>query len=433
MKGHEYRPAGRSALLAKSVAVVMGLAFTVIAVTSAWAHGEKAQMPFLRMRSVQWYDIAWSKPEVKVGETVEITGKFHLSGFWPDAIGYPKESFLNVGQPGAVFVRKEVFLNGTFVPRAFTLEPGRTYEFKIVLMARRPGDWHVHPVMNIRNGGPLSGPGEWIKVTGDYASFTNPVTTLDGKTIDLETFGLTGIYSWHFLWMALAAVWIGYWFRRGGFISRYLRVAASGDDAQAADQMISPMDEKITLGMIGVTLLIVMVAFSRTEAALPRTLPLQSGLLTIAPGDPALNAPKNVQVKYQRAVYDVPGRRLVVNLQITNNSNEPVQIGELNTASVRFLNPKVMTEPVKYPEYLLAPAGLSLSDDKPIAPGETRAMSITAQDALWDTQRLADIYYGTDSSMAGLLVFLGQNGTRQVVEIGGPAVPNYTNIGLLKL
>ena len=224
----------------------MGLAFAVIAVTSAWAHGEKAQMPFLRMRSVQWYDIAWSKPEVKVGETVEITGKFHLSEFWPDSIGAPKESFLNVGQPGAVFVRKEVFLNGTFVPRAFSLEPGKTYEFKMVLMARRPGDWHVHPVMNIRNGGPLSGPGEYIKVTGDYASFANPVTTLDGKTIDLETFGLTGIYSWHFLWMAIAALWIGYWFRRGGFISRYLRVAGSPDE-QSADKMISPLDKKITL------------------------------------------------------------------------------------------------------------------------------------------------------------------------------------------
>ena len=181
------------------------------------------------------------------------------------------------------------------------------------------------------------------------------------------------------------------------------------------------------------TLLIVMVAFSRTEAALPRTLPLQSGLITIAPGDPAMNAPENVQVKYQRAIYDVPGRRLVVNLQVTNNSNEAVQIGELNTASVRFLNPKVMTQVVKYPDYLLAPEGLSVSDDKPIAPGETRTLSITAQDALWDTQRLADIYYGTDSSMAGLLIFLGQNGTRHVVEIGGPAVPNYTNIGLLKL
>jgi hypothetical protein len=35
--------------------------------------------------------------------------------------------------------------------------------------------------------------------------------------------------------------------------------------------------------------------------------------------------------------------------------------------------------------------------------------------------------------MAGLLIFLGQNGARHVVEIGGPAVPNYTNIGLLKL
>ena len=430
MKGHKYGRTSSFALLRKCVAMATGLAIAVIAATSAWAHGEKAQMPFLRMRSVQWYDVAWSKSELKVGETMELTGKFHVSGYWPDAIGYPKESFLNVGQPGAVLVRKEVFVNGTFVPRSFPLEVGKTYDFKIVLLARRPGTWHIHPVMNVRNGGPLSGPGEYVTIAGDFASFTNPVKTLDGQTVNLETMGLTSIYGWHFLWMALSVAWVGYWFRRGGFVSRYLRVAAS-PDIPSADKMISPFDTKVTLGMLGATLLIVLFAYSRTESALPRTLPLQSGVLTLAPGDPALNAPESVQAQLMRALYDVPGRRLNVVAQVTNNSNEPVQIAEFNTASVRFLNPKVATEPVKYPEYLLAPQGLSVTDDKPIAPGETRAVTFNAQDAIWDTERLADIYYGTDSSIAGLLIFNGQNGTRHVVEIGGPAVPNYTNIGLL--
>jgi len=436
MKSHQCRRAFGSALLGRLAAVVIGVITAVVAITSleitpALAHGEKAQMPFLRMRSIQWFDIAWSKSDVKVGETVEMTGKFHVSQYWPDSIGEPKETYLNVGQPGAVFVRKDVFVNGTFVPRAFPLEIGKTYEFKIVLLARRPGNWHVHPVMNVRGGGPLSGPGEDINITGDWTTFVNPVKSLDGNTVDLETMGLNGIYAWHFMWMGFAALWILYWYRRGGFISRFLRVAGS-NDSQPADKMISPMDEKVTYGALALTLLIVIVAFAKTEAAYPRTLPLQSGILTLAPADPALNPPENVQVKYLRAIYDVPGRRLEVKLEVTNNSNEPVQIGEFNTASVRFLNPKVMKDPVKWPEYLLAPQGLSVSDDKPIAPGETRELTLLAQDALWDTQRLSDIYYGTDSSIAGLLMLLGQSGTRHVIEIGGPAVPNYTNIGALK-
>ena len=76
-----------------------------------------------------------------------------------------------------------------------------------MLKARRPGDWHVHSMMNVKGGGPIIGPGKWVTITGSMSDFVNPVTTLTGQTIDLETYSLDGIYFWHAYGMRL--VWHG--------------------------------------------------------------------------------------------------------------------------------------------------------------------------------------------------------------------------------
>ena len=63
-------------------------------------------MAFLRMRTVQWYDLKWSKTDVNVNDVVEISGKFNVFSDWPQAVMNPDVSFLNVGEPGPVFVRE---------------------------------------------------------------------------------------------------------------------------------------------------------------------------------------------------------------------------------------------------------------------------------------------------------------------------------------
>jgi methane/ammonia monooxygenase subunit B len=440
MSWQSFQSMVRSAGIRRAVGLAMGLAVGVLAAaplaavglvataSPAWAHGEKAQMPFLRMRTIQWYDLKWSTDKIDVNDTVEITGKFRVSEHWPtQSVLLPDVAFLNVGQPGPALVREATFVNGTFVPRSFSLEPGKHYDFKIVMRGRRPGRWHIHPVMSVEGGGPLSGPGEWVDVNGSMASFTNSETTLNGQAVDIETMGLGSIYMWHLFWIIVAAAWIGYWFRRGGFIGRYLRVAKS-EDAGTADQMISSRDEKLALAVLAGTLLIVVFGYARATASYPNTLPLQAGLLPLAPSDPAHSGSKDVKVTMQRAVYKVPGRQLDLTVEVTNNSSEPVRIGELNMAGVRFFNASVIKEPGKYPKYLLAPEGLTVSNEKPIMPGQTEMVTFKAQDAAWDVERLADIYYGTDSSIAGLLILYSPQGTRHIVEIGGPAVPVFERV-----
>jgi hypothetical protein len=116
---------------------------------------------------------------------------------------------------------------------------------------------------------------------------------------------------------------------------------------------------------------------------------------------------------------------LDANFKITNNGKEPLRIGEFNTAGLRFLNPDVYTAKVEYPDYLLADRGLSLGDDSPIAPGETRDVAVTIQDARWDTERLSGLAYDVDSSFAGVLFFFTPSGARYPMEVGGSVIPTF--------
>jgi methane/ammonia monooxygenase subunit B len=68
---------------------------------------------------------------------------------------------------------------------------------------------------------------------------------------------------------------------------------------------------------------------------------------------------------------------------------------------------------------------LSLSDPSPIQPGETRDLTITIQDARWDTERLSGLAYDVDSSYAGMLTFFSPSGERYPVDVGGAVVPTF--------
>ncbi len=56
------------------VSLLAAVAATSFYAPNAAAHGEKSQAAFMRMRTIHWYDLKWSKEVVKVNESVEITG-----------------------------------------------------------------------------------------------------------------------------------------------------------------------------------------------------------------------------------------------------------------------------------------------------------------------------------------------------------------------
>ncbi|MVF25036.1 methane monooxygenase/ammonia monooxygenase subunit B [Methylocaldum sp. BRCS4] len=400
------------------VGLLATFAATSFYAPSASAHGEKSQAAFMRMRTIHWYDLNWSKEKVKVNDTVEITGKFHVFEGWPETVAEPDTAFLNIGIPGPVFIRKESYIGGQLVPRSVRLEIGKTYEFKVVLKARRPGDWHVHTMMNVEGGGPIIGPGKWITIEGSMSEFKNPVTTLTGQTVDLETYNEGNTYFWHFFWYAIGVAWIVYWVRRPVFLPRYLMV-----EAGRADELVSAGDKKVAMGFAAATILIVIFAMSSANSKYPITIPLQAGTMR---GIQPIEMPKStISVKVADATYRVPGRAMRMKLTVTNNGNKPVRLGEFYTASVRFLDSDVYRDTTGYPEDLLADDGLEVSDNSPLQPGETRTIDVTASDAAWEVYRLSDIIYDPDSRFAGLLFFFDDAGGRQVTQIDAPLIPSF--------
>jgi len=399
------------------VGLLVALAAGVYAPVAS-AHGEKPQAAFMRMRTIHWYDLKWSKESVAVGEDVEISGKFHVFAGWPETVDYPEVSFLNIGIPGPVFVRKESYVSGHLVPRSFRLELGKTYDFRVVLRARRPGDWHVHTMMSVQGGGPIIGPGKWITITGSMSSFSNPVTTLTGQTVDLETYNLGNTYFWHTFWYAFGAAWLLYWCRRPIWLPRYLMVKAG-----RADELVTGVDRKVAMGFGAATILVVVFAMSSANSQYPVTIPLQAGVLrSIHPID---MPDSGIKVKVEDATYRVPGRSMNMTLTITNNGSAAVRLGEFYTASVRFLDSDVYQDDTGYPEDLMAEDGLEVSDNSPIKPGETRTVKVTAADAAWEVYRLSDIIYDPDSRFAGILFFWDGAGNRVQTTIDAPLIPTF--------
>jgi methane/ammonia monooxygenase subunit B len=342
---------------------------------------------------------------------------------WPQAVANPRVSFLNAGEPGPVLVRTAQFIGDQFAPRSVSLVPGNDYAFSINLRGRRAGRWHVHAQVNVEGGGPIIGPGQWIEIKGDMKDFTNPVTLLDGSTIDLEHYGISRVYAWHLPWLAVGAAWILFWFVRKGIIASYLRVATGREDQQVNDD-----DKRIGAIVLALTILATIVGYAVTNSTFPRTIPLQAGLqkpLTPIQTDGTAGVGKEqVRVDLNGGVYKVPGRELSINVKVTNSTSEPLRLGEYTAAGLRFLNPDVFTTKPEFPDYLLADRGLS-TDATPIAPGETKEIAVKIQDARWDIERLSDLAYDTDSQIGGLLMFFSPSGRRFAAEIGGPVIPKF--------
>ena len=397
--------------------LLLTLAVSSFYTPTASAHGEKSQAAFMRMRTVMWYDLAWSTDELNVNETMNITGKMYIFHDWPESVNLPETSFLNIGIPGPVFIRQESYIGDKIVPRSVELLLGNTYDFKVVLKARRPGEWHIHTMINVDGGGPVIGPGKWATIHGSMGDFRNEITALTGHTFDLETWTLDSIYAWHTIWYIIGLEWIVYWCRRPIFVPRMHMIKAG-----RASELVTPVDKKVTLAFLIGTLALVLVSYNSANSKFPVTIPLQAGKFRSMPT--LGNEFGDVHPTLKEATYRVPGRAMRMVLSVHNGADEPVRLGEFMGGSIRFLNPDVAVDEAEYPENLLAPEGLSVTPDTDIAPGETMEIEVIASDAAWEIERMSDIIYDPDSRMAGMLFFYETgSGDRHMSVVDGPLIP----------
>lgn len=406
---------------AAGLAMVVGA--TGLYAPEASAHGEKSQQAFLRMRTIHWYDLHWSTDKVKVNDKMTVNGKLHVFKGWPETTANPQYSpaFLNIGIPGPVFTRQESYIGGQFVPRSVNLELGRDYTFKVVLQARRPGRWHVHTMINVEAAGPIIGPGKWVQIDGTLADYKSEIKTLTGRTENIETVGTAGIWGWSWFWFLFGCAWVGYWAAKPTFIPRYLARKAGASD----DELVPASDVKVGLAFMVSAVVIVAVSYWNANATYPVTIPLQAGVIGLMDPIPTQTVVE-VALEQSGATYRVPGRTFQVKFRVNNRGINPIQVGEFETGGVRFLNAAVYKDDTNYPPQLLAPEGLTVDDNSPILPGQSKVLTVTCTDAAWENERLADVIYDPDSRFGGLLFFIDSSGFRHVVAIGGPILPRFS-------
>ena len=416
--------AGRSPALLREgirtkVFVLLAVAISLAFHTAAFAHGERAQEPSLRLSTIQWYDTKWSSDQIAVNQELTLSGRFHVMENWPLEIPSPAGlSFLNVGVPGPVFIRTASSINGVSGVSSMSLALGRDYEYRIVLKGRIPGRYHVHPMLDVRDTGPILGPGKWVSVTGDAARFQDRVTTLTGQRLDLADFGLRAIAGWHLVWVAVALCWLAYWIRKPLLMPRYQAVQA-GD----GERLITRNDRIAAALMLGVTLILAISETALTSAAYPVTVPLQSNQTKV----PALpDSTAQIRIQPEEVTYLVPGRTVVLHLSVRNDTQEQIRLGEFTTANLRFLNAAVVRAESGYPKDLIAPAGLVVQPDTPIAPGSTQQVVVEATSSVWETDRLTALMSDPTNRIGGLLMFYAPDSQRSVVEFSSPIVPTFT-------
>lgn len=394
--------------------IIMGLGGPV---RSALAHGEKALEPFIRMRTIQWYDVAWSKQQFKVNEEVTVSGRFHVAEDWPVSVPKPEATFLNVSTPGPVLIRIERWLNGKPWVNSTALEPGGDYEFKIVLKGRLPGRYHIHPFFNLKDAGQVMGPGAWLDISGDADDFSNDVRTLNGEIVDMESVGLLNGIGWHLFWGVLATAWLLWWVRRPLFISRYRMLQAGMEE-----ELITAQDRLIAKVVLVAVPVAVLAINAVTTNRYPNAIPLQAALDRILPLSAQVNSGQ-IDAEAVKAEYVVAKRAMIFTVRIDNRSDKPVQIGEFNTANASFINPEL---PAANPQASAIGATLRLDDNTPVRPGEERIVTVTAQDALWETEKLDGLINDADSRVGGLLFLYDSEGDeRYISSVSAAVIPKF--------
>jgi len=388
---------------------------------AALAHGEKALEPFIRMRTIQWYDVEWSTQKFNVNEEVSVSGKFHVAEDWPVSVPKPEATFLNISTPGPVLIRTERYLNGKPWTNSVALQPGGDYEFKVVLKGRLPGRYHIHPFFNLKDAGQVMGPGAWLEIGGDAADFNNTVKTIHGESIDMESFGLGNGVFWHLFWGVLATAWLLWWVRRPLFISRYRML-----EAGLEHELITANDKLIAKAvLVGVPVLV--LAFNAVAInRYPDAIPLQAGLDQILPLPAQVNA-GTVNVDTLKAEYNVAQRAMVLQIKIDNRSQSAVRIGEFSTANVHFINPELPATRHKPDGDAITTAGLNIDDKQSVQPGEQRVLTLVAHDATWESEKLDGLIRDADSRIGGLL-FLYDDllGKRYISSISAAVIPKFS-------
>ena len=398
--------------------VLFVLAVVVASTPNAFAHGEAADEPFLKNMTTAFFNVSVSPTEIEVGEPVKVTGSVKILETWPHTLETPEIASIMPVVPGPVFVLKERFVNGTAAIGSFFAQKGGIYEFEMELVGKEPGDWHVHPGIAVYGTGTLIGPGEWVTVKPSAEPFSFPLTLLSGETIELSTYSGAFVWWWSFAGFVLGVAWILYWTTNKRTVTNLAVTVQLPVNDDAPDiGLITPRDHMWMNVIVGVTLVMLVVGWTYATSNAPVRWPQQTDWFTpefISSGE------KMAEARAIEATYDEASETLEMKVRVTNVIESDIALKQLTIAMATFVNG---------PEAEQAQAGprdfvgrLEVQPDGPIAPGETKELTLTVSSQIFGTERLIPTQ-APQQFIGAVLRFENGNEGHELVTVRSNVVP----------
>jgi methane/ammonia monooxygenase subunit B len=384
----------------------------------AFAHGEAADEPFLKDLTVAFYDVHISPTTIKVGDPVTITGTVKILETWPYTLDPPQTAYITPVVPGPVFALVDRVVNGTTTPGSILVDKGRTYHFKMVMRARDPGNWHVHPGIAIQGTGTLIGPGEWVTVEPAAEPFKMDVTLLTGQTVNLEHYGGSFVWWWSFAGFIIGVIWLLYWTVPKRTVTRLAVTTQLPVNDDAPDiGLITPRDHMWMDLLAGATVAMLVIGWIYMAVKFPVRLPQQTVRFAPPGIDSTLHA---AQVMNADSTYDEKTDTLSINLTIKNAGTAPLSLKQYIMAMATFVNGGKDDQDKAGPAHYVG--SMQVQPDAPIAPGQTGKMQLKISSPLFDEERLIPLH-DPQERIAGLLRFTDSQGHEDLVTLQTDLVP----------
>jgi len=385
---------------------------------SVSAHGEAGDQPFLKDLTAAFYDVKISPTQIEVGQPVTVTGKVRILETWPYTLDPPQTAYITPVVPGPVFALKDRIINGQSAPGSFFVEKGGIYQFKMVLLGRDPGRWHVHPGIAVQGTGTLIGPGEWVTVAAGAGKFTFPVALVSGQTIDLNTYGREFVWWWSFAGFLIGAVWMFYWTLSKRTVTNLAVTVQLGPNDDAPDiGLITPRDHMWMNVLAGVTIAMLVVGWAYAATTYPVRMPQQTDWFApkfISSGD------KMAEVEPQGATFDDGTDTLLMKVSAKNVGTSPITLKQYIMAMTTFVNGGADEQAKAGPRDYVGQ--LEVEPSSPIAPGQTQDLTLKMTSPVFSEERLIPVH-DPQQFIAGLLRFENAQGAQQLVVARSSVVP----------
>jgi methane/ammonia monooxygenase subunit B len=402
------------------LAICFALAIGLLAASAprAFAHGEAADEPFLKDLTVAFFDVNISPTSVKVGEPVTITGSLKVLETWPYTLDPPQTAYLTPVVPGPVFVLTERTINGDPAFGSVFIEKGGIYNFKMVMLARNPGSWHVHPGIAIQGTGTLIGPGEWVTIQPSGQPFRLDVSLLNGKTVNLEHYGARFVWWWSFAGFLIGVVWMLYWTVPKRTVTRLAVTLQIPVNDDAPDIGLITHEDQIWMNVLaGLTVLMLVVGWIYMATKYPVRLPQQTDRF-----EPAFvsSGPDLAQVHATGASFDEKTDTLKINVDVKNIGTSPLTVKQYIMAMTTFVNGGAEDLAEAGPSHYVGQ--LNVDPPNPVAPGETAKLTLSMSSGVFEEERLIPLH-DPQQLIAGLLRFENTDGKQEMVTTKSVLIP----------